>query len=223
MDAFHEDPWHSYCGERTREIVSRALLDATANSRLLLNAGSGVYRIDKPGWEEICVDLFETLTGQVLGARNALCASIESIPLAEKAIGAVVCVGEVLGYCDPQLAFSEFSRVLETNGILVCDFGSSLSLRYKMRDCYARQADIVTDEYNGTAEPVWVYNPSFIRRLLMSNGFSLLQEYGTHTWSAFASRFGISKTKATSFQRGMEWLSLPKRWADVCTIVAEKV
>ena len=219
VGAFHEDSWHSYCGERTRKILSHVLSHSTVKSRSLLNAGSGVYRVDEPDWEEIRVDLFEAPLGN---CGNAICASIEALPIAEKAIGAVVCVGEVLGYCDPQLAFSEFSRILERNGALVCDFGSSLSFRYSMRDCYAREADIVTDEYNGTLERVWVYNPSFVRRLLRSNGFSIRHEYGTHTWSALANRIGVSKTGATYFQRSMEWLKLPKRWADICTIVAEK-
>jgi SAM-dependent methyltransferase len=219
VGAFREDPWHDYCGEQTRRIVSLVLSNGPSRSNLLLNAGSGVYRIDQPGWEETCVDLFEAPLGT--GA-NTVCASIEALPLAEETFGAVVCVGEVLGYCDPQLVFSEFNHILERKGILVCDFGNSLSLRYKMRACYAREADIVTDEYNGTEERVWIYNPHFVRRLLKSSGFAVRQQYGTHTWSAAASRLGISKTRATSLQRSMQWISLPNRWADICTIVAEK-
>jgi hypothetical protein len=91
-----------------------------------------------------------------------------------------------------------------------------------MQDCYGREADIVTDEYNGSSERVWIYHPRFIRRLLRVSGFSVRREYGTHTWSSLATRLGISKTRSTSLQRSLEWLPLPKRWADVCTIVAEK-
>lgn len=217
--AFHEDPWHDYCGEQTSKIVSLALSKGPRRSSLLLNAGSGVYRIEQPEWDEICVDLFEAPLGN---CTNCVCASIEALPLTEQAFGAVVCVGEVLGYCDPQLAFREFNRILEINGILVCDFGNSLSFRYSMRPCYAREADIVSDEYNGTEERVWIYNPHFIRRLLGANGFSVREQYGTHTWSAAASRLGMSKTRATFLQRSMQWISLPSRWADVCTIIAEK-
>jgi hypothetical protein len=91
-----------------------------------------------------------------------------------------------------------------------------------MQDCYGREADIVTDEYNGSSERVWIYHPRFIWRLLRVSGFSVRREYGTHTWSSLATRLGISKTRSTSLQRSLEWLPLPKRWADVCTIVAEK-
>jgi hypothetical protein len=48
------------------------------------------------------------------------------------------------------------------------------------------------------------------------------QEFGTHTWSALANRLGVSKAGATTFQRSMRWLSLPRQWADIRTIVAER-
>ena len=219
VDDFHEDPWHGYCGECTREIISGVLPNASSDSDLLLNAGSGVYRLNRPGWEEISVDLFESPLGN---RPNSLCASVEDMPLEDESFGAVVCVGEVLGYCDPQRAFIEFSRVLRRGGILICDFGSTLSFRHRSHACYAREADIIVDEYNGTEERVWVYNPHFIRRLLRSSGFTVQQEFGTHTWSALANRLGVSKARATTFQRSMRWLSLPRQWADIRTIVAER-
>jgi SAM-dependent methyltransferase len=219
VSVFSEDPWHEYCGEQTRKIVSRALAQRSGRSNLLLNAGSGVYRLGQPNWDEICVDLFDA---PIANHTNAVRASIESLPFGERTFGAIVCVGEVLGYCDPQLAFREFSRILKNKGTLVCDFGNSLSFRYKMRACYGREADIVTDEYNGTEERVWIYNPHFIKRLLESSGFTIHRQYGTHTWSAAASRLGWSKTQSTLVQRAMKWAPFPRRWADVCTIVAEK-
>jgi SAM-dependent methyltransferase len=219
VGAFSEDPWHEYCGEQTSKIVSMALAQRRSRSNLLLNAGSGVYRLEQPNWEEICVDLFDA---PLANHTHAVRASVEALPLQECTFGAVVCVGEVLGYCDPQLAFKEFARILEDKGILVCDFGNSLSFRHKMRACYARAADIVTDEYNGTEERVWVYNPRFIKRLLESSGFSIRQQFGTHTWSAAAHRFGMSKTRSTLIQRSLHLIPFPRRWADVCTIIAER-
>jgi SAM-dependent methyltransferase len=218
--AFQEDSWHAYCGQETRRIINSALSRPTTPSNRLLNAGSGVYRLDVPGWDELAVDIFETPLG---GRGNTFCASIESLPIDQETFGAIVCVGEVLGYCDPQLAIKEFGRILQRKGSLVCDFGSSLSFRYQMRECHGREADIVSDEYNGTAERVWIYNPRFIRRLLRANGFEVIREYGTHTWSSLATRIGASKARATEFQRSMDWMPLPKRWADVCTIIAEKI
>jgi len=105
---------------------------------------------------------------------------------------------EVLGYCDPQLALTEFSRILQQRGLLVCDFGAAES-SVQNAGLLWREADIVTDEYNGSSERVWIYHPRFIRRLLRVSGFSVRREYGTHTWSSLATRLGISKTRSTRF------------------------
>ena len=217
VESFREDAWHTYFGHNSSKIVTTQLASCKAPSRLLLNAGSGVYRINIDGWSETAVDLFDA---PIRGHQNAVCASIENLPFESDTFGAVVCVGEVLGYCDPAKAISEFSRILTNSGILICDFGNSRSFRHLLKSHYGWSADLITDQYNGTPEPIWVYNPIYIKSLLISARFSIKMVSGIHTWSALARRIGFSSQKATNIQHHLDWLRLPARWADITVIVA---
>jgi len=220
VERFSEDQWHAYSGKRTAKLVSQHLSKHRDLPQSLLNAGSGVYELGIPGWTETAVDLFRN----PINARNrAVQGNIESLPFPPRTFGAVVCVGEVLGYCDPQKAIPEFARVLTASGVLICDFGSTLSLRRLFTKEYGRAADLVTDEYNGTPERIWVYDRSYIESLLVSSGFKIVTSYGTHTWSALARRMGIPMSVALFIQEHLDWWKLPAAWADVRTVFAVRV
>src|SRR5437588_1470584 len=96
VDSLTEDEWHAYSGRKTAEIVASHLSLSRGSSRLLLNAGAGVHELNLPPWEEICVDLF---AAPLRRHKKAICADIGKLPFAVAQFGAVVCVGEVLGYC----------------------------------------------------------------------------------------------------------------------------
>ena len=217
VESFREDEWHTYCGIKSSAFVTDNLTSCSAHSRLLLNAGSGVYQLGVNGWSETTVDLFDA---PMHGRQNAVRASVENLPFESGIFGAVVCVGEVLGYCDPTKAIFEFSRVMAPAGVLIIDFGNSRSLRYLFKKQYGRAADLITDQYNGTPEAIWVYDFSYITSLLNSAQFTIKRVSGMHTWSALARRAGISAQTATHFQRRMDWLQLPNKWSDVIGIVS---
>jgi hypothetical protein len=212
-----EDTWHSYSGDKTERIISRILSTLPAPSNLLLNAGCGVYPVTVPHWQEISLDLFAT----PLKMRSpAICASVEALPFKPNVFGGLVCVGEVLGYCDPGKAIKEFARVLMGKGILVCDFSSTRSFRYWLTKAYGRAADIVTQQYNGQPERTWAYHPGYIESLLISAGFEIHQRIGTHMWSALACRIGFSMKSAVRLQNKLDGIEGPHRYADLMTIVA---
>lgn len=217
VESFCEDEWHAYCGRRTSHIIASQLSLRQLPSNRLLNAGSGVHQITATGWVETSVDLFDA---PIRGHKNAVCASVENLPFEAGTFGAVICVGEVLGYCDPAKAIREFARVLVPSGILVCDFGNSRSFRYLLKRTYGRAADMVTDHYNNNLERIWVYDHNYILSLVKSAHFRTTSTFGTHTWSALAHRFGFSMQSATSIQHHLEWFKLPTKWADVTTIVS---
>jgi SAM-dependent methyltransferase len=210
-----EDEWHAYSGQRTSEIVLRYLKEAEP-PKLLLNAGAGVHKLDLPGWDEIALDLFPN---PLRNHRSSVCASVEAMPFDDAKFDAVVCVGEVLGYCDPARAIREFSRVLSPNGILICDFESTLSWRYWATSVYGRAAEIVTDFYNGSTEQIWAYHPNYITNLLTTFGFSTEARLGTHNWSPLALRIGASRRTALSVEKALRWSRLSLPWADLQTIV----
>ena len=219
VETISEDPWHSYSGQTTTKLVAKHLALSKAKSRLLLNAGAGAHQLGVPSWEEISVDLFAT---PMRSHRRTICASIEELPLSSRDFGAVVCVGEVLGYCDPARAIAEFSRVLEPHGVLICDFGNSRSIRHWFTTTYRRSADLITDSYNGSPERIWVYDPGYIRSVLVSCGFANIRSAGIHTWSALSRKIGMSPDHAVRWQSWLGWLPLPDTAADVMTIVASR-
>jgi SAM-dependent methyltransferase len=217
VSSIDEDAWHSYSGDKTERILSRVLSGKSMSSNLLLNAGCGIYPVTLPDWQEISLDLFFTPLGM---RSNPICASVEALPFKSNVFGAVACVGEVLGYCDPAKAIKEFARVLMARGILVCDFGSSQSFRYWLTKAYGRAADVVTQQYNGQPERTWAYRPEYIESILFSSGFEIRQRISTHTWSALAIRMGFSMKSAVRLQKRLNRVDGPNRFADLMTIVA---
>ncbi|WP_420969338.1 methyltransferase domain-containing protein [Bradyrhizobium sp. B120] len=219
VDSIEEDPWHTYTGLRTASLLANVLPGIGLSGVRVLNAGAGVYAIPVPSEDQFFVDLF---AAPMKGRKNAVCASIEQLPFGEAVFECVVCVGEVLSYCDPAAALREFARILSPKGHLVFDFGSTHSIVHWRTDLFGRAADILTDQYNGSSEKVWRYSPSYIRGLLEANGFGIRQTHGIHTWSAVAKRLGANEARALMVQRWLEMVRLPSAWADVLTIVAVK-
>lgn len=219
VENIHEDEWHSYSGKKTSEFLNRYLSFSTTNSKWLLNAGAGIYEIQFDKCKEVLVDLFTT---PIRNKKYAVCASVENLPFKSDAFAGIVCVGEVLAYCDPTAAINEFARILEQAGVLIFDFGSSRSIRYWLKKPYGRAADLVTDFYNGKPEKTWIYDPAYIESLLQSYGLKIIARFGIHTWSALARRIGAPTPLAMFIQRHLEWAHLPSNWADVTTIVASR-
>ena len=217
VEQFSEDEWHTYSGEQTKRLLSRYVTSGQGIPNVLLNAGSGVYQLGLAGWREIAVDLFDS---PIRSRPGAVRGDIQQLEFPAGSFGAVVCVGEVLGYCDPVRAIKEFARVTAPNGLLVCDFRSTLSFRCWFSKEFKRAADLVTDEYKGSPEPVWVYDPGYILSLVKSSGFSIKAVHGFHTWSALARRLGTSPIFATTVERWFRFLPRPTVCADIKTIVA---
>jgi SAM-dependent methyltransferase len=219
VSKLEEDEWHSYSGKRTSEFLSKQLAMLGPSAGRVLNAGAGVYGNTTGQSYEVSVDLFPT---PMKGRGNAVCASIERLPFSDGSFNCVLCVGEVLAYCDPASAIAEFSRVLITGGTLICDFGSSRSVSCWFSQTFARAADLFVDEYNGSPEKVWRYDPRYILSLLKSYGFAPKAKLGLHTWSAIARRLGATRDQALAAQEKLDWITLPASWADLMTFVAVK-
>src|SRR6185437_1599439 len=204
----------------TAQILNRGLSSVHPRSAWLLNAGAGVYQVGMGHWNEVPLDLFLT---PLRNRRNAICANVERLPCRSASIGAAVCVGEVLSYCDPAPAIREFARVLAPSGILICDFASTRSPRYWFRRSYGRAADLVTDVYNGSLERTWAYDPQYINSLLRAAQFTVEETFGTHSLSAVMRRLGGSPELGVRVQRLLGVVRLPPRFADLTTVVASRL
>ncbi len=219
VSSFIEDDWHTYCGEQTAKIVSDHLKTPHSNSRWLLNAGSGIYELPLESWSVVSIDLFfEPIRNRQL----SICASVEHLPFAAATFGGIVCVGEVLGYCDPAKAIPEFARILAPSGKLLLDFGSTFSSRHWFSHSYGRAADQTVVPYNGSMERIWNYSPAYLASLLHSYGFEITNQIGLNGWSALLQRLGVSVHSALRIERTLSQILLPKRWADIMTVVAER-
>ena len=197
--SIREDAWHSFSEEQTNKLLTERMSGFDISPRRFLNAGSGGQRLRPERWSEICLDLFSS---PLAGRFNSVCASVERLPFSSCAFGCVICVGEVLGDCDPAAVFAEFARVLVPGGLLICDFSSSTSFRHSFTTSFGRAADLVTDHYNGSPERIWMYDPFYIRELLKARGFRIESQIGIHKWSALVRRFGASPKTAVRFKGG---------------------
>ena len=218
VSEFQEDAWHDYAAERTADIVKGVVrrLDPGA---LVLNAGCGVYSLEPGTSGEVRVDVFEK---PLKVAGRAVCADVQRLPFGPGTFDLVVCVGEVLGYCDPAAAIRELARVLARKGVIVCDFASSRSFRRWFTRSFGRAADVVVSQYNGTPERSWVYDPAYIANLVGQHGIAMRERIGTHTWSALGQRLGLSVDRSMRVQRRLRDLPLPCPWAELVTFVGEK-
>ena len=145
------------------------------------------------------------------------------MPFSDAAFDAVVCVGEVISYCDPSRALAEFNRVLRDDGILIFDYPSSRSPRHWFKDRFGRAADIFRDEYNQTEEPIWIYSPSYMEDLLTQNSFEVREQAGTHLFSAIARRVGIPFSALAKLEQQFRFLGRTTALADVITVAAMKL
>jgi SAM-dependent methyltransferase len=177
-----------------------------------------VYQVVGKPWREIAVDLFEA---PLQTHREGVCASILDLPFRDATFGTVVCVGEVLAYCDPASALREFARVLVPSGYVIVDFRSTRSARYWLTRSHGRAVDFVADQYNGSEEKTWVYDPSYMTALLKRFGFRVVRESTTHRWSSLLHRIGVPRRVAVRAERRLERVPFPSAWADLTTVVAQ--
>jgi SAM-dependent methyltransferase len=215
-----EDEWHLYSEAWTRDTVAGLLPGPPLNNNWLLNAGAGVYDISENGWRTVSLDLFAE---PIRRHRFPICGNIEQLPFGSDSFAAVVCVGEVLAYCDPAKALRECARVLIPGGRIICDFRSSRSPRYWFTKTHGRAADLVVDQYNGTPEPTWVYDPHYIDSVLVANGLRVFRRLGLHTWSSIAKRAGCSSVSSLYIQNALTKVSLPSYFSDLVTIAADRL
>jgi SAM-dependent methyltransferase len=183
-----EDAWHSYADAERIRLVKTNLADTRIAPRLILNAGAGVYSLKVSGWQEIRLDLFRS---PLKGDPRSVCGTILNLPFSDFTFGAIVCIGEVLGYCDPAQAVPELSRVLAVGGLLIFDFASTRSPRFWLSSTYGRAADLITVDYNGCLERIWAYDPSYVRTLARQAGLSIICERRIMGWAAAIKRIGL--------------------------------
>lgn len=214
-----EDEWHTYSDRITRAVLASHLCSKDfARDDWILNAGAGVTTLGIDCCREVCLDLF---TAPVEGRPHAVCANILQLPFKPRVFAAAVCVGEVLAYCDPSNAFSEFARVIKPGGRLIFDFGSTRSWRHFAKPSFGRAAVVLVSEYNGSDEKTWNYDPRYLLNRLNHFGFCVRAVYGAHSWSTIARRVGAGVKTALAVENGLRRILNPIRYSDTITVVTD--
>lgn len=212
-----EDLWHRHSDRITAAVVGKYLEPwSRCSQNWVLNAGAGVTTIGTA--REVSLDLFPD---PVIGKQYPVCATVARLPFSAGQFSAVVCVGEVLAYCDPNVVIGEFARVLRPAGRLILDFGSTRSWRVFGTPSYGSSAALITSEYNGSAEKTWIYDPAYIKHVLERFGFKITAVHGAHRWSPLARRLGVGLKIALKIEELFSRCLRPARCADTITIVSD--
>lgn len=214
-----EDDWHSHTDSVTKSVLARHLQSLDLGKEdWVLNAGAGVTNLHLQEGSELPLDLF---SAPIADRKHAVCGSIVQLPFKSHVFRAAVCVGEVLAYCDPNDAIMELARVVRPGGIIICDFGSTKSWRHIGTSRFGRAAVVLSSEYNGSDERTWIYDPSYILRLMTKHGLVVRFMYGAHAWSTIARRFGISTRVALAVEQRLQRVVDVWERSDTVTVVAE--
>lgn len=179
----NHDPWHDYSQKVISSYINK---QAFFQNSIVLNAGSAgnSYNID-------CKTMYhvDIADEKIKNVENAVVASIENLPFNDESFDNILCVGSVLNYCDALAAISELSRVLKSNGNLILEYESSWGFEYVGKECYKKDACIITTEYIETQHTQWLYSPVYISTILKSCGFFIKNKYPFHILDGLLSKF----------------------------------
>lgn len=177
------DPWHEY----SKKVI-KAYIDKKTffDESIVLNAGSAGNSYGINCHKMYHVDIADEKLKDI---DNAVVASIEKLPFNDSFFDNIICVGSVLNYCDALAAISEMARVLKLNGNLILEFESSWGFEYLHKNCYKKDACIITTEYIEPQHTQWLYSPTYISKILKLSDFDIVEKYPFHISDGLTSQF----------------------------------
>lgn len=168
------DPWHDY----SQEVISSYIKHKNIFiDSIVLNAGSAGNSYGIKCHLMYHVDIANE---KIKNIDNAVVASIEEMPFDNLFFDNILCVGSVLNYCDALTAISELSRVLKPNGNLILEYESSWGFEYLHKECYKKDACIITTEYIEKEHNQWLYSPKYVETILKMYNFNIIERYPFH-------------------------------------------
>lgn len=192
------DPWHSYTRNKEKSIIEMWLANNQSVEKTVLNAGSGGTEYNLPCCDIIHLDIIREYIDRF---ERYIVGSIEKIPLPEKSVDGIICVGSVINYADAQRSISEFSRVLRDDGFLILEFERSESAEFLWTGDHGRDIFPKQYNYNGQEHYLWLYSEKHVLDMLRYYGFRVEKRERIHTLSSLLNRFGMSEAKAAAYAR----------------------
>jgi SAM-dependent methyltransferase len=217
------DKWHLYSNTEIRRELARYWDSLPAEScRVILNAGAGGHDLGLDTATAINLDISEN---RIASLPRPLLASIEALPLSNRTIDIIVCVGCVVNYCDAATVIVEFERVLRPGGYLLLEFESSYSAELMTQSAFGQSAAVIETFYANHQEVVWAYSPKYIKNLLKAAKFDLLRSVPIHvlsTWGLLVLRSSRIATAIARLDRMARKIPFLTRWASSHLIFCEK-
>jgi len=180
------DDWHRFTANRIRGELRRYCADIVARpGSAILNAGAGNNDLGICPPTTLNLDISESGLSRL---PNPIVGSVENIPLLDETIDTIICVGSVINYCSAAAAIREFQRILKYGGQLILEFESSRSAEFIGSSAFGRPAAIAETFYQGATEVVRVYDPLYIKNLLLASKLSVVRVVPIHIASPLALR-----------------------------------
>jgi hypothetical protein len=192
------DRWHAWAKgqiEIEMSAVSNELKARCYPASLVVDVGSAGNPYGLGDVQRIDIDLAEK---RLAGCTRPICANIESLPLRSRVSDLTVCVGSVLNYASLEESILELHRITKVGGAAIFQLELSNASEFIGHSAYAADAAFVTTFYRGE-EKLWVYSDSYIKRVLIGAGFSLVRVRYYHILSSMILRLTRRPNFATAF------------------------
>jgi SAM-dependent methyltransferase len=204
-----------------KEIVrGQGSLELPSNL-VVLDADSGHNDVNARSPAKINMEISRN---QGIFRTETLLGTIQTLPLADNSVDAVVCVGWVINRCDVAVAIAEFERVIRPGGYLLLDFESSRSAELAGQNAFGRSAAIA-ERSRHRADARWVYSLTFIHNLLSALEFRIVRRTAIGALSSWALLISLS-THGSVVIRRLDSIArtLPglTRWASGHFVVCQK-
>ncbi len=192
-----EDKWHIYNFKKIQQYLEAIKDDC--HGKLILNAGSAGESYGFPEDKMIHFDLIDL---KIKNKKLYLTGNIESLPFQNNYFDLIICVGEVINYCDAAKSINEFSRIMKIFGEVVIEFESSRSLELIFTKQFNASSIIRKTFYQGRQEKIWYYSEIYILNLLRAAGLEPNRTERFHMLSILVYRI----TKSPNFAAKFTWL-----------------
>lgn len=190
------DPWHHHTVEEIDRFLQTWSDKYLTSSDVILVAGCGTREYHFAARRVIYMDIMERYAMQF---SDHIVGSVESIPLEDQSVDAIICVGTVLNYTDAAKTISEFSRILKPGGHLCLEYERSDSAEFCFTPDYGKDVFESEQTYNDQSHLLYLYSEKYIRNKLKDCHFTVLDTRRFHLLSALFLRLGMRIGKAAAF------------------------
>ncbi len=184
-----EDLWHKVTGNIIDAFVYKELDKIDNENIVILNAGSGGVSYYTKG-KIINLDIVED---NIKEFPFYIVSSITNIPLEDKSIDFIICVGSVINYTNLNLSINELNRILKDDGTLILEFERSNSADFLFSQNYGKKEFMQTYKYNDKDHTMIMYGEKYVISNLKKLNFKVIKKKRFHNISTLLTKLKVSE------------------------------